>query len=86
MPEENSPNLLRGQSEGHVRAYHLDGTGSSKRLLEIMNSDFVSTYPPGNPVSTDKKSEHNFQREYIDRICLQLAKSSTTITRAEEMQ
>ncbi len=45
--EENSPNLLRGQSEGHVRAYHLDGEGSSKKLLEIMNSDFVSTYPAG---------------------------------------
>ena len=84
--EENSPNLLRGQSEGHVRAYHLDGDGSSKRLLEVMNSDFVSTYPPGNPVSTDKKSATNFQHEYIDRICLQLAQIFYDHTRSEEMQ
>ena len=69
-----------------MRAYHLDGTGSDKKLLEVMNSDFVSTYPPGNPVSADKKSATNFQREYIDRICLQLAESSMTSARSEEMQ
>jgi len=84
--EENSTDLLRGQSEGHVRAYHLDGAGSEKRLLEVMNSDFVSTYPPGNPVSADKKSATNFQREYVDRICLQLAQIFYDHTRAEEMQ
>ena len=79
-------NLLRGQSEGHVRAYHLDGNGPDKKLLEVMNSDFVSTYPPGNPVSADKKSATNFQREYVDRICLQLAQIFYDHTRAEEMQ
>jgi hypothetical protein len=84
--EENSHDLLRGQSEGHVRAYHLDGNGPDKKLLEVMNSDFVSTYPPGNPVSADKKSATNFQREYIDRICLQLAQIFYDHTRSEEMQ
>jgi hypothetical protein len=84
--EENSPNLLRGQSEGHVRAYHLDGVDSTKRLLEVMNSDFVSTYPSGNPVSVDKKSATNFQREYLDRICLQLAQLFYDHSRQEEMQ
>jgi hypothetical protein len=84
--EENSPNLLRGQSEGHVRAYHLDGVDSTKRLLEVMNSDFVSTYPAGNPVSVDKKSATNFQREYLDRICLQLAQLFYDHSRSEEMQ
>jgi hypothetical protein len=84
--EENSTDLLRGLSEGHVRAYHMDGTGSDRKLLEVMNSDFVSTYPPGNPVSADKKSATNFQREYIDRICLQLAQIFYDHTRAEEMQ
>ena len=84
--EENSPNLLRGQSEGHVRAYHLDGDDSARRLLEVMNSDFVSTYPSGNPISVDKKSATNFQREYLDRICLQLAQIFYDHTRSEEMQ
>jgi hypothetical protein len=84
--EDNSPNLLRGQSEGHVRAYHMDGEGSSKKLLEIMNSDFVSTYPSGNPISIDKKSETNFQREYIERICLQLSQIFYDHPRSEEMQ
>jgi hypothetical protein len=84
--EENSPNLLRGQSEGHVRAYHLDDGAPAKKLLEIMNSDFVSTYPSGNPISVDKKSKTNFQREYIERICLQLAQIFYDHTASEEMQ
>ena len=77
--EENSPNLLRGQSEGHVRAYHLDGTDSSKRLLEVMNSDFVSTYPPGNPISTDKKSVTTFSTNTSTASVCSWRKSSTTI-------
>ncbi len=84
--EENSPNLLRGHSEGHVRAYHLDDGAPGKKLLEIMNSDFVSTYPSGNPISVDKKSKTNFQREYTERICLQLAQIFYDHTSAEEMQ
>jgi hypothetical protein len=84
--EENSPNLLRGHSEGHVRAYHLDDGAPGKKLLEIMNSDFVSTYPFGNPISADKKSATNFQREYIERICLQLAQIFYDHTASEEMQ
>ncbi len=84
--EENSPNLLRGQSEGHVRAYHLDDSAAGKKLLEIMNSDFNSTYPSGNPISADKKSATNFQREYIERICLQLAQIFYDHTSSEEMQ
>jgi hypothetical protein len=84
--EENSPNLLRGQSEGHVRAYHLDDGEPAKKLLEVMNSDFVSTYPSGNPISVDKKSKTNFQREYIERICLQLAQIFYDHTASEEMQ
>lgn len=84
--EENSPNLLRGHSEGHVRAYHLDDGAPGKKLLEIMNSDFTSTYPAGSPISVDKKSKTNFEREYIERICLQLAQIFYDHTSAEEMQ
>jgi hypothetical protein len=69
-----------------VRAYHLDTSESKQQLLEVMNSNFVSIYPPGNPVSADKKSAKNFQSEYIDRICLQLAQIFYDHTRAEEMQ
>lgn len=71
--EDNSPNLLRGQSEGHVHAYRLDDTGGDKRLLEVLNSDFNSTYPQGSPISIDKKSVTNFEREYVDRISTQLS-------------
>jgi len=83
--EENSPNLLRGHAEGHVQAFHLDDSSSGKRLLEVMRSEFTSTYPEGNPVSIDKKSENNFQREFIDRISLQFAQIFYDHTPSEEM-
>jgi hypothetical protein len=87
--EEKSPNLLRGQSEGRVHAYQLQKDEkpekSGKRLLEIMASDFSSTYPEGNPVSIDKKSADAFQLEYIERVTLQLAQIFYDHTRTEEM-
>jgi hypothetical protein len=83
--EENSPNLLRGQAEGRVHAFKSDGTGSSKRLVEVMSSDFHSTYPQGNPVSIDKKSAKNFQQEFVDRVNMQLSLIFYDHPRSEEM-
>jgi hypothetical protein len=84
--EENSPNMLRGQAEGRVHAYKFDGKGAEKRLVEVMNSDFNSKYPQGNPVSIDKKSAKNFQQEFTDRVCLQLSLIFYDHSRSEEMQ
>ncbi len=83
--EDNSPNLLRGQAEGRVHAYKNDGTGSEKRLIEVMGSDFNSKYPEGNPISVDKKSAKNFQQEFIDRVAGQLSLIFYDHPRSEEM-
>ena len=82
--EENSPDLLRGNSEGHVHAYEFDK--DKKRMLEIMLSDFSSVYPKGNPISVDKKSVKNFEQEYLERITLQLSQIFYDHPRAEEME
>jgi hypothetical protein len=84
--EENSPNLLRGQAEGRVHAYKSDGTGSEKRLVEVMSSDFNAKYPQGNPISIDKKSAKNFQQEFVDRVTMQLSLIFYDHPRSEEMQ
>jgi hypothetical protein len=83
--EENSPHLLRGRSEGHVRAYKLEGTGASKQAMEVMSSDFVAVYPAGNPIAADRRSETNFSQEYIGRVCLQLAQMFYDHPMAEEI-
>jgi hypothetical protein len=82
--EDNSPNLLRGQAEGRVRAYKLDGTDSEKRLVEVMSSDFNAKYPQGNPISIDKKSAKNFQQEFVDRVSMQLSLIFYDHPRSEE--
>ena len=83
--EDNSPNLLRGQAEGRVHAYKNDGTGSEKRLIEVMGSDFNAKYPEGNPISVDKKSAKNFQQEFVDRVAMQLSLIFYDHPRSEEM-
>jgi hypothetical protein len=82
--EDNSPNLLRGQAEGRVHAYKMDGTGSEKRLLDVMSSDFNARYPQGNPISVDKKSAKNFQQEFVDRVSMQLSLIFYDHPRSEE--
>jgi hypothetical protein len=84
--EEKSPSLLRGQSEGRVHVYQYHDEPSGKRLLEIMGSDFTSTFPEGNPISIDKKSADSFQLEYIERVTLQLAQIFYDHPRSEEVQ
>ena len=84
--EDNSPNLLRGQAEGRVRAYRSDGAGSEKRLVEVMSSDFNAKYPQGNPISIDKKSAKNFQQEFVDRVSMQLSLIFYDHSRSEESQ
>jgi hypothetical protein len=83
--EDKSPSLLRGQSEGRVHVFQYRDEPSGKRLLEIMASDFNSTYPEGNPVSIDKKSADSFQLEYIERVTLQLAQIFYDHPRSEEV-
>jgi hypothetical protein len=82
--EENSPNMLRGQAEGRVHAYKLDGKGDEKRLIEVMSSDFNSKYPQGNPISIDKKSAKNFQQEFVDHVNMQLSLIFYDHPRSEE--
>lgn len=84
--EEKSPNLLHGMSEGRVHAYQLKEVGSEKRLLEIMNTDFSSIYPQGNPVPIEKKSVTSFQQEYVERVTLQLSQIFYDHPVSEEIQ
>ena len=67
-----------------MRAYKLDGSGSEKRLVEVMSSDFNAKYPQGNPISVDKKSAKNFQQEFVDRVSMQLSLIFYDHPRSEE--
>ena len=71
--EDNSPTLLRGQSEGRVHVYRVADGPSGKLVSEVMDHEFTSTYPAGYPVSVEKKSSRLFTQEYLDRVCTKLA-------------
>ena len=71
--EDNSPTLLRGQSEGRVHVYRIADGPSGKLVSEVMDHEFTSIYPAGYPVSVEKKSSRLFTQEYLDRVCTMLA-------------
>lgn len=71
--EDNSPSLLRGQSEGRVHVYKVSDGPSGKQTSEVMDQEFTSVHPTGYPVAVEKKSAKVFNQEYLDRVCTQLA-------------
>ncbi len=71
--EDNSPTLLRGQTEGRVHVYRVSDGPTGKLLSEVMDHEFTMAYPQGYPVSIEKKSSRLFTQEYTDRVCTKLA-------------
>ncbi|MDZ4685420.1 MAG: hypothetical protein SH850_10190 [Planctomycetaceae bacterium] len=71
--EEHSPKLLRGRTQGFVRVFRVEQLSDEKIALAAFNSEFTSTYPAHQPVSENGRSALLFQKEYIDRICDELA-------------
>ncbi len=71
--EPNSQKLLRGQSSGFVRVFRVDEAGGQRMASNVYTTEFTSTYPTYQPISEQGRSALIFQKEYLDRICDQLA-------------
>uniref|UniRef100_A0A7C2NV47 Uncharacterized protein n=1 Tax=Schlesneria paludicola TaxID=360056 RepID=A0A7C2NV47_9PLAN len=71
--EENSPKLLRGRSQGFVRVYQVEEVNDDRVALSAFNSEFTSVFPQHQPISETGRSALTFQKEYIDRVCDELA-------------
>ena len=71
--EENSPKLYRGQASGTISAYRISETQGNKRALEVFDREFTSVHPRNYAISADEKSAVVFEKEYLDRICQELA-------------
>lgn len=84
--EENSPTLLRGQSEGRIHVYRISDGPSGKQTSEVMDHEFTFSYPLDYPVSIEKKSSKLFMQEYIDRVCTKLAQMFYDHPLSEEIE
>ena len=71
--EDGAPNLFRGQAVGDLHGYEIREIDGTPRALEIYTQEFTSVYPRSHPVSADQKSAALFRKEYLDRLCHQLA-------------
>ncbi len=73
MREDDKSKLLRGRTNGFVRVFKVEQVGDSKVALSAFNSEFTSIFPSHQPISELSRSLISFQKEYIDRLCSELA-------------
>ena len=73
LKEDETSKLLRGRTNGFVRVYQVQEVGNSKVALSAFNSEFTSIFPSHQPISDLSRSKLSFQKEYIDRLCSELA-------------
>jgi hypothetical protein len=71
--EPNSPKLMRGHSSGFVRVSKVEEVGSRRIAHAVYSNEFTSTYPAHQPISEQTKTSVIFQKDYVDRVCDQLA-------------
>lgn len=71
--EPNSPKLMRGHSSGFVRVSKVEEAGSQRFAHAVYSNEFTSTYPAHQPISEQTKTSLTFQKDYVDRVCDQLA-------------
>ncbi len=91
--EENSPSLYQGVANGEVFAYEVKrkkkkGEKQSEEVetLEVFSQAFSTTYPDFHPISADQiESPRMFQKQFIDRICSQLAQMFYSHSVSEEI-
>ncbi len=73
LKEDETSKLLRGRTNGFVRVYQIQDVGDGKVALSAFNSEFTSIFPSHQPISELSRSQLSFQKEYIDRLCSELA-------------
>lgn len=71
--EPNAHKLLRGHSAGFVRVFKVEEAGSQRIAHNVYSNEFTSTYPTHQPISEQTRTSISFQKDYVDRVCDQLA-------------
>ncbi len=74
LREPSSPKLLRGQSSGFVRVFKVEEAGPQRIAHNVYSNEFASSYPTHQPISEQGRTALTFQKDYVDRVCDQLAK------------
>jgi len=73
--EQNQAHLLRGRTQGFIRAFKVEEINGERVALSAFDVEFTTTYPPHQPVSEIGRKKLLFQQDFIDRICDQLAEN-----------
>ena len=69
---EKSPDLYQGKSRGTIFVYEVTDDRGEPQAFDKMSLEFDSQYPFGS-ISADQTSASMFKKQYLDRVCSQLA-------------
>lgn len=84
---ENSPSLLQGNSSGKVEVHQVEDVGGERQAIQVFPRDFALTYPKFSPFSTDQRSSDEvFEKEYLGRLCTELALKFYSHRMSEEQE
>jgi len=73
LREENSPALLRGRVQGFIRVFKVEEINRERTALSNYTNEFTTIYPSHQPISELGRSPLLFQKEFVERVCNQLA-------------
>jgi hypothetical protein len=71
--EEHSVGLLRGRARGFLKVYRVSELDDDRMAAEVFTKEFTTVYPPHQPISEVSRSSDIFRRDFIHRVCDQLA-------------
>ncbi len=71
--EENSSALLRGRARGFLKVYKVSQLDDERLASAVFTKEFTTIYPPHQPISEVNRSSEIFRRDFIHRVCDQLA-------------
>ena len=80
---EQSSDLYRGQTSGHVVAYQVDRQSSTPQVLKVYDQEFHTLFPSAQPVQADQVSKNVFIRQFIDEIADDLGHSFYSVNRSD---
>ncbi len=72
--EDNSPDLLRGEAHGNIRAYEVTEESGEITVSEIYSDSLTARYPHLHPIMKHQMGERGFRKKFLTRLSREIAR------------
>lgn len=71
---DNSPEMLRGEANGEVRAYEVTEESGEITVSEIFSDSLTARYPHLHPIMKHQMGERGFRKKFLTRLSREIAR------------